>query len=318
LRLLPSLSAICQPGGKRFNLFMPLKSEARESNLPQRPRASDFIKPFKDSPFMHRFKIHPLSSFTALFISALLLVCATSSQLTVASAQTAARTPAETVREFYKAMRERRFREAFAMSIYKPAIEGLSQEEFEDLRPDFEKMAAAIPEKININGEQTSGDLATVFVKVASGDDAAEAEPVALMRSGNDWIIGDKDNQSLVRASGKEFFFKARIDTHHNEVQAMLQRILIAELAYGQQHNGQLGDLAALINAGLVPKDLEGTDSTGYRFHLALATDAKSYTAGAEPARYGRTGRLSFFLDQTGIRSGDVGGKPLTPQPGPK
>jgi len=267
---------------------------------------------------MHRFKIHPLSSFTALFISALLLVCATSSPLAVASAQTAARTPTETVREFYKAMRERRFREAFAMSIYKPAIEGLSQEEFEDLRPDFEKMAAAIPEKININGEQTSGDLATVFVKVASGDDAAEAEPVALMRNGNDWIIGDKDNQNLVRASGKEFFFKARIDTHHNEVQAMLQRILIAELAYGQQHNGHAGDLAALINAGLVPKDLEATDSTGYRFHIALATDAKSYTAGAEPARYGRTGRLSFFLDQAGIRSGDVGGKQLTPPPGPK
>jgi hypothetical protein len=269
---------------------------------------------------MHRFKIRTLSSFASLFISALLLVCGTGATLTVALAQkTGARTPTETVREFYRAMRERRFREAFAMSIYKPAIEGLSQEEFEDLRPDFEKMAAAIPEKINVNGEQTSGDLATVFVKVASGgDDAAEAEPISLMRNGNEWIIGDKDNQGLVRASGKEFFFKARIDTHHNEVQAMLQRILIAELAYGQQHNGQFGDLAALINAGLVPKDLEATDSTGYRFHIALATDAKSYTAGAEPARYGRTGRLSFFLDQTGIRSGDVGGKPLTLQPGPK
>jgi hypothetical protein len=229
------------------------------------------------------------------------------------------RTPTETVREFYRAMRERRFREAFAMSIYKPAIEGLSQEEFEDLRPDFEKMAAAIPEKININGEQTSGDLATVFVKVAGvGEEAAEAEPVALMRSGGNWIIGDKDNQKLVRASGKEFFFKARIETHHNEVQAMLQRILIAQLAYNQQHNGQFGDLAALITAGLVPKDLEATDSTGYRFHIALANGAKSYTAGAEPARYGRTGRLSFFLDQSGIRSGDTGGKPLILPPGPK
>jgi hypothetical protein len=269
---------------------------------------------------MHRFKIRILSSFASLLVSILLLVCAASAPQTVALAQIgSARTPTETVREFYRAMRERRFREAFAMSIYKPAIEGLSQEEFEDLRPDFEKMAAAIPEKISINGEQTSGDLATVFVKVASGgDEAAEAEPIALMRHGNDWIIGDKDNQSLVRASGKEFFFKARIDTHHNEVQAMLQRILIAELAYGQQHNGQFGDLAALISAGLVPKDLEATDSTGYRFHIALATGAKSYTAGAEPARYGRTGRLSFFLDQTGIRSADVGGKPLTLAPGPK
>jgi hypothetical protein len=257
------------------------------------------------------------TSLVLLLLSLLLMLAP---RLSVATrAQTPPRTPTETVREFYRAMRERRFREAFAMSIYKPAIEGLSQEEFEDLRPDFEKMAAAIPEKINVNGEQTSGDLATVFVKVASvGDEATEAEPVALMRSGGDWIIGDKENQNLVRASGKEFFFKARIDTHHNEVQAMLQRILIAELAYNQQHNGQFGDLAALISAGLIPKDLEATDSTGYRFHLALAGGGKSYTAGAEPARYGRTGRLSFFLDQTGIRSGDTGGKPLILPPNPK
>lgn len=271
---------------------------------------------------MHRFTIDTRSSFAPLLACALLLLILFPLGAYAAPAPAAqvgrARTPTETVRDFYQAMREKRFREAFAMSIYKPAIEGLSQEEFEDLRPDFEKMAAAIPEKININGEQTSGDLATVFVKVADGDEAAEAEPVSLMRSGGNWIIGDKENQALVRASGKDFFFKARIDTHHNEVQAMLQRIMIAELAYGQQHSGQFGDLPALITAGLVPKDLEATDSTGYRFHLALAESAKSYTAGAEPARYGRTGRLSFFLDQSGIRSGDVGGKPLILPAGPK
>jgi hypothetical protein len=32
---------------------------------------------------------------------------------------------------------------------------------------------------------------------------------------------------------------------------------------------------------------------------------------GAEPAQYGRTGRLSFFMDHEGVRSSDVGGKPL-------
>jgi hypothetical protein len=277
---------------------------------------------------MHRFSIRPKTHFASILFAALLLmgaahlsgptILARNSAATIAAAQ--ARTPTETVREFYRAMRERRFREAFAMSIYRPAIEGLSQEEFEDLRPDFEKMAAAIPEKINVNGEQISGDLATVFVKVAGPDSdaAAEAEPVSLMHSGGSWIIGDEENQKLVRASGKDFFFKARIDAHHNDVQAMLQRIMIAELAYSQQHQGQFGDLAALISAGLVPKDLEATDSTGYRFHIALAQGGKSYTAGAEPARYARTGRLSFFLDQTGIRSGDVSGKPLILPASPK
>jgi hypothetical protein len=98
----------------------------------------------------------------------------------------------------------------------------------------------------------------------------------------------------------------------------MLKRISIAQLVYNQQHGGKYGDLPALISAGLVPKDLEATESTGYRFHITLASDAKSYTAGAEPARYGRTGRLSFFLDRTGVRSADNGGKPLTLPSSPK
>src|SRR5207253_3643838 len=125
---------------------------------------------------------------------------------------------------------------AFALSIYKPAIEGLSQAEMQDLQPDFEKLAANVPENIQFSGEQTSGDTATVFVKVAD-DASAQPEPVMLLRAGNGWIVGDRENQEIVKKSGKDFFFNARIDTHHNEAQAMLQRIAIAELAYSQQHN---------------------------------------------------------------------------------
>jgi len=95
----------------------------------------------------------------------------------------------------------------------------------------------------------------------------------------------------------------------------MFQRINLAELAYLQQHPGLFADMATLIAAGLLPKDLAGTESTGYRFHITLAKDAKSFTVGAEPAQYGRTGRLSFFMDRSGIRSGDVGGKALNPSP---
>jgi hypothetical protein len=73
------------------------------------------------------------------------------------------------------------------------------------------------------------------------------------------------------------------------------------------------GDLATLITAGLVPKDLEGTESTGYRFHINSINGGKSWNAAAEPAQYGRTGKLSFYLDAAGVRSGDKSGKPLTP-----
>ena len=221
------------------------------------------------------------------------------------------RTPTETVREFYKRMREHKFGDAFALTIYKPAIEGLSAAELDELRPDFDRMAEAIPESIDVSGEQMSNDVATVFVKIPDASKDAQPEPVALIREAGEWIVGDRENQGIVKKAGKQFFFEARIQTHHNEVQAMLQRISIAQLAYASQHNNAYADLPALISAGLITKDIETTDIIGYRFHLTLAKDTKSWTAGAEPVRYGRTGRLSFFLDQTGIRSADVGGNPL-------
>ena len=223
----------------------------------------------------------------------------------------AARTPTETVREFYKRMRERKFNEAFALTIYKPAIEGLSAAELDELRPDFERMATAIPEHIEVSGEQISGDASTVFVKLPDANKDVQAEPVILIREAGEWIVGDRENQEIVKKAGRQFFFEARIQTHHNEVQALLQRISIAQLAYASQHNNLYADLPALTAAGLVSKDIEATDTLGYRFHLTLAKDAKSWTAGAEPVRYGRTGRLSFYLDSTGIRSADNGGKPL-------
>ncbi|MEP6570938.1 MAG: hypothetical protein ABJC10_14295 [Acidobacteriota bacterium] len=225
----------------------------------------------------------------------------------------AGRSPSDTVREFYKAMREKRFREAFDMSIYKAAIDPLKSQEFEDLRPDFEKMAAIVPEVVNLGGEQVSGDMATVFVKVKEGDAPETLEPVTLLRVNNVWIIGDKENEAIVRKAGKQFFLNARIDTHHDEVQQMLTRVSLAELLYSQQHEGLFADLATLISLGILPKDLEGAESTGYRFHVNAPNGGKTWNAAAEPAVYGRSGKLSFFLDAAGVRSGDTGGKPLTP-----
>jgi hypothetical protein len=248
------------------------------------------------------------------FLIASLLLCISSSSVFAVVAQNnQARTPTETVREFYRAMHEKRFREAFALSIYKPAIDGLSAAEFDDLRPDFEKMAIAFPEKLEISGEQISGDTANVFVKITDADNNVEDQSVGLIRDGGVWLVGSKEDREVVKKAGKQFFFEARITAHQSDAQAMLQRISIAELAYASQHNNTYADLPTLIAAGLVPKDIETPDTTGYHFHLVLTKDAKHWAVGAEPAQYGRTGRLSFVLDQTGIRSGDKGGKPLLP-----
>jgi hypothetical protein len=231
------------------------------------------------------------------------------------AAAQAARTPTEVTREFYRFMRDKKFREAFAISIYHYALEGLSQQEFDDLQPDFEKMASAIGEGIQspgfITGEQISGDTAAVFLRVPSPDGKEKTEPVPLMKLDNVWVIGDKDSLAVVKKQGKRFFFETRINAHHSDVQDMLTRITLAQVVYSQGHNGLFGNMTELIAAGLVPKDLAGTESTGYHFQVVRAPDGTSWYATAEPTEYGRMGRLSFFLDASGVRSGDVGGKPL-------
>ncbi|HKV35507.1 MAG TPA: hypothetical protein VJP89_14320 [Pyrinomonadaceae bacterium] len=232
-----------------------------------------------------------------------------------AMAQNPPRTPTETTRQFYQMMREKKFREAFMLSIWGAALEGLSAQELEDLRPDFEKMAVAINEKmpgtIDVSGEQISGEVATVFVKVLDAAGKEKVEPATLIKINNAWILGDKENLDLVKKAGKQFFFEARISAHHSDVQDMMTRISLGQVLYSQNRNGLFGNMAELVAAGVVPKDIETTESTGYRFQINRSTDGKSWYATAEPAQYGRTGRLSFYLDATGVRSGDNGGKPL-------
>jgi len=131
------------------------------------------------------------------------------------------------------------------------------------------------------------------------------------MKLDNAWVVGDKDSLDLVKKAGKKFFFEARITAHHNDVQDMLTRISLAQVVYSQGHNGMFGNMAELIAAGLIPKDVEGVESTGYRFQVVKSADGKSWYATAEPAQYGRSGRLSFYLDASGVKSADAGGKPV-------
>ncbi|HET9710805.1 MAG TPA: hypothetical protein VFP64_02950, partial [Pyrinomonadaceae bacterium] len=152
-------------------------------------------------------------------ITTLLLLSLLFFGFATAAAQ-APRTPTEVTREFYKLMRDKKFREAFAISIYRYALEGLSQQEFDDLQPDFEKMASAVGEGIQspdfITGEQISGDTAAVFLRVPSPDGKEKTEPVPLMKLDNMWVIGDKDSLALVKKQGKKFFFETRINAHHS------------------------------------------------------------------------------------------------------
>src|SRR6267143_5239013 len=229
------------------------------------------------------------------------------------AAQNTVHGPSDVVREFYKAMHERRFREAWALTIYKPAVDGLKAEEMEDLRPDFEEKAAAIPDQVEISGEQISGDIATVFVKVPVSESTPQnvSQPVNLIKSGAGWIIGTGVDQVEVKKKGRRFFLDALIIQHHSDIEDLLKRVIAVQIVYAQQHNA-FGDLAALIGAGLVPKVAGDPKDLGYNFRVTVGKDGKTYLAGAEPTRYGHTGKLSYWMDQTGtIKSVDNGGKPM-------
>ena len=246
------------------------------------------------------------------FLSFALLAIALGGARSVTVAQTQ-RTPSDTVREFYKAMREHRFKEAWSLTIYKPAVDGLNTEEMEDLRQDFEEKAAAIPDQVEISGEQISGDIATVFVKVPINESTPQniSQPVTLIKSGGVWIIGDEANQAIVKKAGRRFFLDAMITQHHRDIEELLKRVIAVQIVYAQQHDA-FGDLAALISADLVSKAAGDPRELGYNFRVTVGPDGKTYLAGAEPARYGHTGKLSYWMDQTGtIKSVDKGGKPV-------
>lgn len=256
-----------------------------------------------------------------LLVVAALLLCAAGAgarsnekQGGEAASQGAAGTPSEVVRAYYTALREGRVLDAMRMTILRPAVESLSAAELEEYQPDFARLAAQAPADFEITGEQTSGDEATVFVKTGEGKDL-KVEPVNLIRDrGGAWAIGDRDGAALVKKEGKKFFAEQRIAAHESDAEEMLKRIQAAEVAYALQHAGVSGDLNALVDAGLVPKDILGSETTGYQFAVTPGPGGKGYEARAEPARYNHTGRLSFLMDQSGaIEKRDAGGKPLGP-----
>ena len=245
-----------------------------------------------------------------------ILICASilCSTLPCAVAQKTQLGPSDVVREFYKAMRERRFKDAWSLTIYKPAVSDLTADEMEDLRSDFEEKAAGIPEQVTITGEQINGRIATVFVVVPASESTPQviSQPVNLINSGGFWIIGDEANEAIVKKAGRRFFLDALISEHQSDVEDLLKRLIALQIVYSSQNKGVFGNLQQLMAADLISKDAGDPKSIGYNIHITVAPDGKSYIAGAEPTRYGRTGRLSFWMDQTGaIKSLDNGGKPI-------
>lgn len=229
--------------------------------------------------------------------------------------------PADTVRAFYKLLREKKFREAMFLTNLKPAIESLTDAELRDFSLDFAELAGQVPAEVEINGEIVSGDQATVTAVLPNDDgDKNELQTIKLRKEGGHWVImtADEETAKRIKAEGKDYFYKLRIDTHEEEAKRMLERISKAQLAHSFQNGGLVTDMETLIAGGLLPDDIRTSESTGYDYKIELSGDKRKYHATATPAVYRKSGNRSFILtlDAKGIshvNGKDNAGKALKP-----
>jgi len=213
--------------------------------------------------------------------------------------------PADTVRVFYKNLREKRFREAMFLTNLRPAIEGLTDAEMKDLQVDFEPLANKVPAEIEINGEIISGNKATVTAKLPNNEtEQIELQEINLRRENNVWIIltVDEAAEAAIKKEGKNYFFALKIETHQEEAKKTLEQITKAQFVYAAQNGGFYADMPTLITKGLVSNAL-AADLAGYNYKILLSSDKKKYTATAEPVVYGKTGKLSFRFEVDGKKS---------------
>lgn len=211
-----------------------------------------------------------------------------------------ANSPADTVRVFYKNLRERRFREAMFLTNLRPAIEGLTEAELKDLQVDFEPLAAQVPAEIEINGEIISKDKASVTAKLPDNETGeVKLQEIKLREENGIWVILtiDEAAEAAVKKEGKNYFFTLRIETHHTEAKAMLNRVAKAQMIYAAQNGGLYGEMPSLIEKKLLPEDAQTPQTTGYDYKIKLSDDKKKYAAIATPAVYGKTGKLSFWFE---------------------
>lgn len=100
--------------------------------------------------------------------------------------------------------------------------------------------------------------------------------------------------------------------TVKNERSAMsvLWSISSAQRTYKEEKNGSYASLEELLSANLISTDM--MEASGYKFEIRLVPDG--YEISAVPIEYGKTGKLSFFMNQETamIRGADHGGGPAS------
>lgn len=100
------------------------------------------------------------------------------------------------------------------------------------------------------------------------------------------------------------------LQANERMAESLLRTLHSAEATFqATEGNGNYGTLEELMSAQLLAR--ESMERNGYRFECTAAKD--KFVATAVPIDYGTTGRLSFFIDESGVlRAGDKGGGAAT------
>ncbi|MEO7970446.1 MAG: hypothetical protein ABI698_04040 [bacterium] len=93
-------------------------------------------------------------------------------------------------------------------------------------------------------------------------------------------------------------------------VKAELRTIVSAEAAYQvTTGDGRYGTIDELVKAGLLSKE----PIARFGYEIELTVSANKFAATAVPLEYGKSGSLSYFVDESGVvRGGDRAGGPAT------
>jgi len=102
----------------------------------------------------------------------------------------------------------------------------------------------------------------------------------------------------------------APVKANEAAVKSQLRTLVAAEATYAATTgDGHYGTIDELIKAGLISK--EPIERFGYEIDLTVS--ANKFQATAVPMEYGKSGTLSYFVDESAVvRGGDHGGGPAT------
>ena len=97
-----------------------------------------------------------------------------------------------------------------------------------------------------------------------------------------------------------------------NEIGAMqeIKAVDTAEVMNYSQYGKYASSLQELAQAGMIPASSAQDTKGGYRF--TLSSSSSGYEIHADPVEFGKTGRRSFYSDQSAVIHQNWGPEPAT------